>query len=46
MIISARLATMGDLSTILGTEDAYDLLEVVTVDAHNREMVRRHGERG
>lgn len=32
------------LSSTLGLEDLHDLLEVMRVDAHNRETVRRHEE--
>ena len=27
------------MSTVLGLEDDYDILEVITVDTHNRELI-------
>jgi hypothetical protein len=40
-VISSRLATMVELDTVLGAEDAYDLLEIVSVDAHNKRIASR-----
>lgn len=34
-VISARLATLVELDTVLGAEDLYLLLEVLAVDNHN-----------
>jgi hypothetical protein len=36
--VSSRLATLHELSTVYGTEDLYDLLEILTVDAHNQRL--------
>ena len=33
-VISSRLATLTELDTVLGIEDLYDLLEVISVDAY------------
>lgn len=44
MILSAGLATMTEMSTSLGTQDLYDLLEVIAVDNHNRDLARRYEE--
>jgi len=33
-VISSRLATLTELDTVLGIEDMYDLLEVISVDAY------------
>lgn len=33
--LSTGLATLGELSTVLGTEDAYDLIEIAAVNAYN-----------
>lgn len=38
--MSSELATLHELQTVYGMEDAYDLLEVIAVDAHNRRVVR------
>lgn len=34
-IISARLATMTELTTTLSLEDAYLLLDIVAIDSYN-----------
>jgi hypothetical protein len=36
LLVSARVATLAELQSVYGVEDAYNLLEVVTVDAFNR----------
>ncbi len=35
-LVSSRIATLHELQTVYGVEDAYNLLEVVGVDNHNR----------
>lgn len=35
-LVSNRMATMHELGTIYGAEDAYDMLEILNVDAHNQ----------
>lgn len=35
-LISSKMANLHELDTVYGTQDAYDLLEIVTIDAHNR----------
>jgi hypothetical protein len=35
-LVSAKMATLHELSTVYGIEDAHLMLEVMTVDAHNR----------
>ena len=37
---SSRLATLHELDTVYGVEDMYDLIEVIAVDALNREAAR------
>lgn len=34
-VVSSRLASLVDLDTVLGAQDLYTLLEILTVDAHN-----------
>lgn len=34
-VISSRLATLHELDTVYGMSDLWDLLEIITVDAHN-----------
>lgn len=40
-IISARMATLHELDTVYGIEDAYDMLEIVLVDNYNESLMRR-----
>lgn len=35
-LVAARLATLHELQTIYGVEDAYNLLEILSVDNHTR----------
>lgn len=44
MVVSARLATMTELGSTLGTEDLEDLVEVVMTDAHNAAVARKRRE--
>jgi hypothetical protein len=37
-IVSSRLATLTELDTVLGIEDLYDLLEVLSVDTYNKNL--------
>ena len=37
-VVSSRLATLVELDTVLGAEDLYMLLEILTVDAHNQRV--------
>jgi hypothetical protein len=40
-VISSRLATLEQVQTIYSTEDIYDLLEIMAVDANNRRMIAK-----
>lgn len=40
-VISARLSSLADLSTVLGTEDLYMLLEILVVDRANERLLSR-----
>ncbi len=44
-LISARMATLHELSTIYGMADAYDLLEILQVDAHNKRAIESASNR-
>lgn len=35
-IVSSKLATLNELWTVYGVEDAYDFLEIITINAHNQ----------
>lgn len=41
MIISRRMATLAELQVVYGTEDLYDLLEVLAVDDYNEALARQ-----
>jgi hypothetical protein len=43
--ISSGRATMAELATVLSLEDLHDILEVVTVDSHNRRVAAARAER-
>lgn len=38
MIVSSRLATLHELDTVYGVGDLWDLIEVHSVDTHNRRV--------
>lgn len=38
-IVSSGKATLHELQTVYGLADAYDLLEVLVVDAHNQRVL-------
>ena len=38
-LVSARLATLAELQSVYSVEDAYDMLEVLAVDNHNRSLL-------
>jgi hypothetical protein len=37
-VVSKRYATLHELQTVYGSEDLYDLLEIIAVDTHNENM--------
>jgi hypothetical protein len=41
MLVSRDKSLLGPLSTTLGLEDLYDLVEVVLVDAHNDRVIEK-----
>jgi hypothetical protein len=36
------MATLHELDTIYGLEDCYDMLEVLTIDAHNQHLLNEY----
>lgn len=42
--MSAKMATLHELDTVYGVEDVYDMLEVIAVDGHNREVLTPRGD--
>jgi hypothetical protein len=45
MLISHDKSLLAPLSTTLGLEDMYDLIEVILIDAHNDRIVAKSRER-
>jgi hypothetical protein len=41
MLLSIDKSLIGPLSTTLGLEDLYDLIEVVTIDAYNDRVIAK-----
>ena len=44
-LVSHRMATLHELDTVYGTQDAYDMLEILIVDSHNRNIANAHDNR-
>jgi len=40
-VVSSRLATLHELQTVYGLKDAYDFLEIMIVDGHNRRTIEK-----
>lgn len=38
-IISRRLATLHEIDTVYGTQDIYDLMEIIAVDNYNDRII-------
>lgn len=38
-VVSSGKASYTDLGSVLGLEDMWDLLEIVTIDAHNQRIL-------
>lgn len=44
--VSRGLATLAELQTVYGLEDAWDMLEIISVDNHNQREWSNFNERG
>lgn len=44
-LISARMATLYELQSVYSIEDAYNMLEVLSVDHHNERIIRGRNNR-
>jgi hypothetical protein len=44
-VITSGHATLHELQTIYGSEDLYDFLEVISIDAHNQRVVNERAEK-
>lgn len=40
--MSSRLASRAELDTVYGMEDVYDFLEIIMVDAHNKQIAEKN----
>ncbi len=45
VLLSNKCATLHELQTVYGLEDAYDMIEVLMVDAHNTRILQRQAEK-
>jgi hypothetical protein len=41
ILVSNRMATLRELDTLYGLEDAYDLIEILVVDSHNKAALNK-----
>lgn len=44
MVVSAGKASYAELDSVLGLEDLHDILEIISVDAHNRRVLQKREE--
>lgn len=44
-LITSKLVSLHELQEVYGAEDAYDLLEVITVNAHNERLLNANNNR-
>lgn len=40
-LVSRRMATLHELDTLYGIQNAYDMLEIVAVDSYNDALMRQ-----
>lgn len=40
-IISHGFATLHELSTVYGTQDMHNMMEIISVDAHNKRIMEK-----
>lgn len=45
MALSGDKSLLGPLSTVLGLEDLHDIIEVMTIDAHNQRLIAKRMKR-
>lgn len=38
-VISAGMATLHEIDTVYGLEDVFDMLEIIAIDAHNKNLL-------
>lgn len=40
-LVSKGFCTLHELDTVYGTQDAYDMLEIIAVDSHNQRIINQ-----
>lgn len=40
-VISARMATLHEVDTVYGLEDVFDMLEIIAIDNHNKNLLNQ-----
>jgi hypothetical protein len=43
-LVSSKMATLAELQTVYGCEDAYDLLEILSVDNFNKSLINKRNQ--
>lgn len=44
LIVSRKYATLHELQTVYGSEDLYDLIEIIVVDGHNERIMNERAK--
>lgn len=40
-VVSKGFATLHELDSVYGTQDLYDMLEIIAVDSHNQRIINK-----
>lgn len=40
-VISAGMATLHEIDTVYGLEDVFDMLEIIAIDNHNKNLLNQ-----
>lgn len=40
-LVSSKMASLHELQTVYGAEDAYDMFEIIGVDAYNQQLLTK-----
>ena len=43
-LVSSKMATLAELQSVYGGEDAYDLLEILYVDNFNKSLINKRNQ--
>lgn len=43
-VVSSKLATLNELQTVYSLKDLYDMLEILAIDSHNMERLRKQAQ--